>query len=290
MNTYISVLSTNDYLPGALVVNKCLKLTKAQFPFTVLVTHNISCNTISILEKNNIKIIVINRIVNTKLSDYKYGWRYNWTKLHIYNQTQFSKIVYIDLDMVITENLDHLFDKSHMSAVNAGGFIHSSCAQLNSGLIVVEPSNNLYNDLILITKKYNDLTGDQSVLHKHFVEWPSKKELNLGYQYNMFVADIPHAIKELNFTTINSMDEINADTKNNNNIKVFHYIEPKPWKRKIKIKHNKFYTIWYKIYESIEILLCFIYHYIRSKPSKRMIKYNKFYTIWYKIYESIEIK
>ena len=56
MNTYISVLSTNDYLPGVLVVNKCLKLTKAQFPFTVLVTDNISCNTISILEKNNIQI------------------------------------------------------------------------------------------------------------------------------------------------------------------------------------------------------------------------------------------
>ena len=250
MNTYISVLSTNDYLPGCLVVNKCLKLTKAQFPFTVLVTDNISCNTISILEKNNIKIIVINRIVNTKLSD-THKWRYNWTKLHIYNQTQFSKIVYIDLDMVITENLDHLFDKSHMSSVNAGGFIHSSWVQLNSGLIVFEPSNNLYNDLILITKKYNDLTGDQSVLHKHFVEWPSKKELNLGYQYNMFVEHIPRAIKELNFTTINSMDEINDEIKSNNNIKIFHYICSKPWKK--KIEHNKFYTIWYEIYESIEI-------------------------------------
>ena len=46
------------------------------------------------------------------------------------------------------------------------------------------------------------------------------------------------------------MDEINADTKNNNNIKVFHYINPKPWK---KIENNKFYTIWSQIYESIEI-------------------------------------
>ena len=143
--------------------------------------------------------------------------------------------------MVITENLDHLFDKSHMSAVNAGGFIHSDWVQLNSGLIVFEPSNNLYNDI----------TGDQSVLFKYFVEWPNKKDLNLGYQYNMFVNDIPRAIKKLNFTTINSMDEINDDTKNNNNIKVFHYINPKPWKK--KIEHNKFYTIWYKIYESIEI-------------------------------------
>ena len=250
MNTYISVLSTDNYLPGALVVNKCLKLTNAQFPFTILVTENISNDTISILKKNDIQIILIDRIVNTELPE-THKWRYNFTKLHIYNQTQFSKIVYIDLDMVITENLDHLFYKNHMSAVNSGGFVHSHWKQLNSGLIVIEPSNNLYNDLILITKKYNNLTGDQSILHKHFVKWHTKKELNLGYQYNMFVHDIPRAIKELNFTAINNIDEINEELKNNSNIKIFHYIKPKPWDN--KVNNNKYYSIWYNIYESIKI-------------------------------------
>ena len=47
MNTYISVLSTDDYLPGALVVNKCLKLTETKYPFTILVTSNISENCIT---------------------------------------------------------------------------------------------------------------------------------------------------------------------------------------------------------------------------------------------------
>lgn len=251
MNTYISLLSTDDYLPGVLVVNKCLKLTNAQFPFTILVTENISNDTISILKKNDIQIIVIDRIVNTELSD-THKWRYNFTKLHVYNQTQFSKIVYIDLDMVITENLDHLFYKNHMSAVNSGGFIHSHWKELNSGLIVIEPSNNLYNDLIFITKKYPlELSGDQSVLHKHFDKWHTKKKLNLGYQYNMFINDIPRAIKELNFTVINNIDEINEELKNNSNIKIFHYINPKPWDN--KVNNNKYYSIWYNIYESIKI-------------------------------------
>jgi|TARA_B100001094_G_scaffold332195_1_gene403254 alpha-N-acetylglucosamine transferase len=248
MNTYISVLSTNDYLPGVLVVNKCLKLTKAQFPFTVLVTDNISCNTISILEKNNIQIKHIENIFfkNHKIDK----WYYTFSKLCIFVQIEFEKIVYIDLDMVITENLDHLFKKPHFSSVNAGGFIHKDWIELNSGLIVFKPSIEIYNKLINLLQDGSYYPGDQNVLHKYYNEWPSKKELNLGYQYNMFVDHIPRAIKELNFTTINSMDEINADTKNNNNIKVFHYINPKPWK---KIEHNKFYTIWSQIYESIEI-------------------------------------
>ena len=249
MNTYISVLSTNDYLPGVLVVNKCLKLTKTQFPFTVLITDNISCDVISILENNNIQIKHINSIF---LKNHKIDkWFYTFSKLCIFSQIEFEKIVYIDLDMVITENLDHLFKKPHFSSVNAGGFIHKDWVDLNSGLIVFKPSIEIYNKLIKLLQDGSYYPSDQDVLHKYYNEWNLKKELNLGYQYNMFVVDIPRAIKELNFTTINSMDEINDEIKSNNNIKIFHYICSKPWKK--KIEHNKFYTIWYEIYESIEI-------------------------------------
>jgi len=253
MYSYISVLSTNDYLPGALVINKCLKLTKTIFPFTVLVTPNISSNTISILQKNNIQIKKTDNIKNYKINSTigdNSRWKYTFSKLNIFSQTQFEKIVYIDLDMVITENIDHLFNKKHFSSVNSGGFVYKDWVDLNSGLIVFLPSKELFNSLIDILQDGTYYPSDQNILHKYYKEWSNKKELNLGYQYNMFVSDIPRAIKDLNFTTINNMNEINDESKINNNIKVFHYISPKPWKGKI---HNKYYTLWHDIYESIEI-------------------------------------
>ena len=268
MNTYISVLSTNDYLPGALVVNKCLRLTKTQFPFTILVTNNISSNTINILKKNNIQI---KNIENIFLKNHNIdNWYYTFSKLSIFSQIEFKKIVYIDLDMVITENLDHLFKKEHFSAVNAGGFINKNWLQLNSGLIVFKPSIKIFNSLINILRDGSHFPSDQDVLHMYYKEWPSKKKLNLGYQYNMFVSDISSAIQNLNFTTINNMNEINEELKNNNNIKVFHYIFPKPWNK--KIKNNKYYTIWYNIYESIEIKKPVIKKQVKKPTKKKQTK------------------
>ena len=196
MKTYISILSTNDYLPGALVINKCLKLTKAQYPFTLLITPNISEHSISILKDNNIQIKKIDGIFlkNHKIDN----WYFTFSKLNIFSQTQFEKIVYIDLDMVITENLDHLFNKKHYSSVNSGGFISKDWVGLNGGLIVFIPSKELFNSLINIMKDGTYYPSDQDILHKYYKDWSTKKELNLGYQYNMFVCDIPQAIQKLN--------------------------------------------------------------------------------------------
>ena len=249
MKTYMSVLSTNDYLPGALVINKCLKLTKAQYPFTLLITPNISDSSISILKKNNIQIKKIDGVF---LKNHKIDkWYFTFSKLNIFSQTQFEKIVYIDLDMVITENLDHLFNKKHYSSVNSGGFIYKDWIDLNSGLIVFMPSKELFNSLINMTKDGTYYSSDQDILQKYYKDWSTNKELNLGYKYNMFVCHIPQAIQKLNFTTIHNMSEINAEPKQINNIKVFHYIHPKPWK-KVNIL-NKYIALWHEIYDSIEV-------------------------------------
>lgn len=178
MYSYISVLSTNNYLPGALVVNKCLELTKVIYPFHVLITENITEQTKNILKSNNINIIQIDSIF---LQNHKIDkWYYTFSKLNIFNQTQFSKIIYIDLDMVITENLDHLFDKKHLSSVNSGGFIYKNWTALNSGLMVIEPSTDMFNDLQNLLNN-GDYSGDQNILHKYYPNWSKNRDLNLGY-------------------------------------------------------------------------------------------------------------
>lgn len=178
-------------------------------------------------------------------------WYFTFSKLNIFSQTQFEKIVYIDLDMVITENVDHLFNKKHYSFVNSGGFIYKDWVNLNSGLSVFIPSKELFNSLINMTKDATYYSSDQDILQKYYKDWSTNKELNMGYQHNMFVCHIPLAIQKLNFTTIHNMSEINAEPKQINNIKVFHYIHPKSWKKKNRL--DKYHALWYEIYESIEV-------------------------------------
>lgn len=245
MNSYISVLSTDDYLPGVLVINKCLQLTNAKFPFTLLITENISHKTKKILKhyKINVKEIKSLFLKNHKIDK----WYFTFSKLNIFSQTQFNKLVYIDLDMIITENIDHLFNKPHFSSVNSGGFIYRDWIDLNSGLIVFEPSKQLFTDLIRIMNDNQYYPGDQNILHKYYKNWANNKDLNLGYQYNMFVSHIPLSIEKLNYTAIDTIDDINKHTKPNN-IKVFHYINHKPWKKKI---NNKYHKLWHQIYNRV---------------------------------------
>ena len=274
--SYISVLTTDSYLPGALVVNKCLQLTKTKYPYNVLITKNISKNVIDILHKNYISTIKVDLIVNKKLPiDHK---RYmNFTKFNIFRLIQFSKIISIDLDMIITENIDHLFSKPHFSAVNAGGFIALNVADgrnslstrsaiklaaaskplfrrqksLNGGLIVVEPSEQIFNDIIKLSRNPNiKSSGEQSILHKYYpkLTWAKEKKLNLGYQYNMFVSYIPIATKYLGFIAIDNINDISEKSKSEKNIKIFHYAYSKPWNKRI---NNKYHDLWREIYNSL---------------------------------------
>lgn len=74
----------------------------------------------------------------------------------------------------------------------------------------------------------------------------------------MFIHHISIAIKKLKLRTVNSVNDINDSPKPKNNIKVLHYVEPKPWDKnnknhKIRIKNIKFYRIWEELYKNIEI-------------------------------------
>ncbi len=141
---YLSVLTTDSYLPGVLVVNYCLRMTGTKIPFNVCVTDQLSSLTLDTLDRNSIITLPIKtRECENLDQDRKYcptSWKSTFTKLEIFDLTRFDKIVYLDADMLICDNLDHLFDKPHFSAVNAGGFKFKDWLDLNSGLLVIEPS------------------------------------------------------------------------------------------------------------------------------------------------------
>ena len=233
MNVFLTVLSSDEYLLGVLTLYKSLLNTGTKYPFYVAITNDISKESIDILGNVNINIIKLdNNIrlpeeIKSKNSKSGYSqWNNTLQKLAIFQLTRFKKIVYLDSDMLILNNIDELFNKKHMSAVVAGALIpgREDWKLLNSGIMVIEPKKKLGTNIaktIDMVSKNKEYFGDQDLIQEYYNEWYENKDLQLNHKYNVFINDLEFYCKKCNY---------NTKKNNNNSISVVHFVgEKKPW-------------------------------------------------------------
>jgi alpha-N-acetylglucosamine transferase len=165
----------------------------------LLITGDISVGTISILDKHCIHYKIVKTKINNPTNvDQSHRWFPTYSKLNIFDQTQYDKVVYLDADMLILRNIDELFKYQHMSAVIAGGMLpgKSTRGHLNSGMFVFEPSHELFEDMVSKIGKIEKLESggsihkprhgsDQDFLNAYYPDWPNKKDLHLDHKYNI---------------------------------------------------------------------------------------------------------
>jgi alpha-N-acetylglucosamine transferase len=197
---FVSIITSDNYLPGLLVLHASLSSTDSVYPFHVLLTSEISEKTLSILNDRHISYSVISqKIQNPTDVSTNHRWFSTYSKLFVFDQTQYEKIVYLDADMLILRNIDELFSFSHMSATNAGGMLprKASWTHLNSGVFVLEPSHLLFTDMVSKIGKIEKLESggstdrprygsDQDFLNAYYPDWPQQTELHLDHKYNIF--------------------------------------------------------------------------------------------------------
>ncbi|MFN3850390.1 MAG: glycosyltransferase family 8 protein [Spirosomataceae bacterium] len=195
MKTYVTLLTADSYLAGVLVLWASLKKCNSQYPFLVLVSGNVSRRVIRRLEKLNIDCKVVPSLKNPHLRDENHAFYTVFDKLNIYRLTEYEKIVYIDADILVVDNIDELFDKPNGSAVNSGGLLPNfkHWTHLNSGVLVVEPDQSIFEDMVAqIGKLPSEDGGDQGFLQSYFYNWPHQKHLHLDQGYNMFSGFLNH--------------------------------------------------------------------------------------------------
>ena len=260
--SYVTVLSTESYLLGVLCMYKSLKNTNTNVPLTVVVTDNISEDIIKILENEGISVvrkpkIKITNIVNEQNKDSKFMyWNNTFDKLHIFELVQFEKIVYIDSDMLILNNIDELFSRENLSAVVAGNFYpgNEEWVKLNSGLMVIEPKQGMLDSFMKILNSEilkGKIIGDQNIIQEYIPEWENKKELHLDHKYNIFFQYLEYYSEKYK--------------KSLEDISIIHFISKnKPWmlnrEQRIQLiaqykKDSISYTVlekYFKILDSIE--------------------------------------
>lgn len=225
---YVTVLSTEKYLDGVLLLNESLKRVNSKYPLYVVLSERISkeieedlvTRKIPTIRRKN--ICLMQDIIEKNKSREKDRWSYTFDKLNVFELTEFDKIVFLDSDIYVRKNIDLLFEKPHMSAVidkQYGPHITARCLKLTSGVMVIKPQENVLPEFQKIIETIIDkreAIGDQDILQEYDQEWGKKSEIHLRNRYNTFFPYLEYYINFQEYT----MDDF----------AVIHFIYPiKPW-------------------------------------------------------------
>jgi glycogenin glucosyltransferase len=191
------------------VFAQSLRDTKTKHKIIVLVTSNIPTHRRKELELFFDEVVEVEPIENPWPSEamVRQNFAFTLTKLRIWQQTKFTKVVFFDADVIVLKNVDELFEYEELSAV------HDCCEFFNSGMMVVTPSNQTFDDMMKKTRLTRSHDGgDQGFLNVYFSQWN-----RVPFFYNALI------------TTALDKNYRGAFRFQEDKIKVLHYMDYKPW-------------------------------------------------------------
>ncbi|KAI0201029.1 glycosyltransferase family 8 protein [Astrocystis sublimbata] len=170
-DVYATLLTTDTYLPGALVLAQSLRDAGTTKKLTALVTlDTVSAEAITELKSVYNYVLPVPRIRNAYPANLQLMNRTDlhsaFTKINLWKQTQFRKVVYIDADVVAYRAPDELFDIAHpFSAAPDIGWPDI----FNTGVMVLTPNMGDYYAMMAMAERGISFDGaDQGLINTHF--------------------------------------------------------------------------------------------------------------------------
>ncbi|KAK9470668.1 uncharacterized protein V1510DRAFT_431924 [Dipodascopsis tothii] len=200
-DVFCTLLLTDSYLPGALTLATALAAVSPAYKRAVLVTPGLSTATLDALQTSYDYVIDVAAISNAAPANLFLLGRpdllYTFTKVALWRQTQFRRIVFLDADTLPVRPLDELFAvPAPFAAAPDAGWPDI----FNSGVLVLSPDQAVYDELFQLADAGTSFDGgDQGLLNAHFRDWhrlPFAYNVtpSAGYQYvpayRHFAADI----------------------------------------------------------------------------------------------------
>ncbi|KZS93458.1 hypothetical protein SISNIDRAFT_454650, partial [Sistotremastrum niveocremeum HHB9708] len=221
---FVTLLTSDAYLPGALTLAAALRDLHPspptppetdRFQIICLVTpESVGVGSIKLLRKAFDVVIGVEIIDQLQTEGLKLLGRPDLhavlTKLHVFRLTSYSKLLFLDADVLPLQPLSHLFALRHeFAAVPDVGWPDI----FNSGVMLLEPGEDKFQDIMsLVRSKGSWDGGDQGVLN----EWRGSNWHRLSFTYNT--------------TPTAAYTYAPAYTRFGSQIKAIHFIGPnKPW-------------------------------------------------------------
>lgn len=222
---YVTALTTEEYIPGCLALARSLIEVNSRYKLIVLIPESKQDELKEKLDAYGFfKAVGHSVIISVQPDieapndeayagvDTKYSfWKYSFFKLQSARLFEYEKVILLDCDQMALKNIDHLFDKPHLTATTCGRCIHPDWLSLSAGLLVIEPTEQFYNELIAAIelasqKKYKKglNAGDQDVFNEVAPFWKDRKDLYIPEKYNICWGMIEALCKKENI----SVDEL----------------------------------------------------------------------------------
>lgn len=161
------------------------------------------------------------------------------SKFKMFSLTNYDKLVYLDADILILKNLDHLFECPHLTSALDGEYYNlwPNDPHFNAGILVIEPNIEEYNNLVKFTDEVltkwdrQQCIADQEILNLFYKDWNDKPELHLDKYYDIFA---PYVQEE----DINDIQE---------NCYFIHFVGRKPWRAFLKLEEETYTEYFYTL-------------------------------------------
>ncbi|XP_009401946.2 inositol phosphorylceramide glucuronosyltransferase 1-like [Musa acuminata AAA Group] len=166
-DAYVTLLYGDEFLLGVRVLGKSIRDTGSTKDMVVLVSDGVSDYAMKLLHADGWIVEHISLLANPNHVRPTRFWGV-YTKLKIFNMTNYRKVVYLDADTIVIKSIEDLFKCGKFCA----NLKHSE--RLNSGVMVVEPSESTFKDMMSqVNSLYSYTGGDQGFLNSYYSDFPN---------------------------------------------------------------------------------------------------------------------
>lgn len=199
MNSYVTLAANADFLPGARALARSLMCSGAQYPLTVLTFADLA--GLEALEALGCHILTVeplplsddfrarhSREAQHTLAPFTKGGKpqfhdplHNFVKLRLWELEQYEKVVFLDADTLVVQNIDRLFAFPELVAAPNLYESLEDFHRMNSGVFVAQPNRRTFDDMLAKLDQPDIFwkRTDQTFLQTYFPDWHG-----LPYIYN----------------------------------------------------------------------------------------------------------
>jgi glycogenin glucosyltransferase len=191
---FFSALYTDNYLLGALLLGYTLKRHHSNINmFIITINDNISKESLCALQLEGWNIVSVSNIAPPLQGTWPHFVN-QFTKLILWNMTEFNSIVYLDSDTLVLDDISHLhalvedpfrtgFDFAAAADIWFGKFAY----HFNAGVLVLHPCEFVFKEFMRtfeIAGNYDPLMAEQAFLNAFY----QLRYLQLPLIYNVNLA------------------------------------------------------------------------------------------------------
>jgi hypothetical protein len=235
---YVTLLCNGDgYLPGVEALGRSLEESGSKVPRVALATPEVSGPARSRLTQLGWCVRPAEPIPNPA-SERQLFPRFAsaYTKLRAWEQVEFDRVVLLDADTLVLQNVDDLFER-HGFAACPDFFLPD---RFNSGVMVLEPSAEVFRGMLeALPRAATYDGGDQGFLNSYYPDWyamPVEHRLPIGYNMANFIYQFLRGHEALRAT-------LERETK------IVHYLVQKPWQSPATLTGGS--AAWWRIYSHL---------------------------------------